>query len=92
MKYFPAGALHNETGKSAALVARVKSLVLFISKPESLNACYRRAKELTLTVDTCITHKSRETQRWLKADPKFSMIYKPVYSPWVNNPERYGAR
>lgn len=27
-------------------------------------------------------------QRWLKANPKFRVIYQPVYSPWVNHVER----
>ncbi|MBL2359271.1 IS630 family transposase, partial [Klebsiella pneumoniae] len=51
-------------------------------------ATSRRATTTTLTVDTSILNKSRETQRWLKANPKFRVIYQPVYSPWVNHVER----
>lgn len=41
-----------------------------------------------LIVDNDIIHKSRETQRWLKSNPKFRAIYLPVYSPWVTQGER----
>ena len=47
-----------------------------------------RAKTITLIVDNYIIHKSRETLRWLKANPKFRVIYQPVYSPWANRVER----
>ncbi len=53
-----------------------------------LKATYRRAKSVTLIVDNNIIRKSRETQRWLKGNPKFRVIYQPVYSPWVNHVER----
>ncbi|WP_112341518.1 Rpn family recombination-promoting nuclease/putative transposase [Shigella sonnei] len=46
------------------------------------------AKTITLIVDNYIIHKSRETQSWLKENPKFRVIYQPVYSPWVNHVER----
>ncbi|WP_241603481.1 transposase, partial [Rosenbergiella nectarea] len=39
-------------------------------------------------VDNYIIHKSRETLRWLKQNPKFRIICQPVYSPWVNHIER----
>lgn len=48
----------------------------------------RRVKTITLIVDNYIIQKSRETQQWLKANPKFRVIYQPVYSPWVNHVER----
>ncbi|HIB8418016.1 transposase [Escherichia coli] len=53
-----------------------------------LTAMYRRAKTITLIVDNYIIHKSRETQLWLKQNPKFRVIYQLVYSPWVNHVER----
>ncbi|MGU7404530.1 IS630 family transposase, partial [Salmonella enterica subsp. houtenae serovar 48:g,z51:-] len=31
---------------------------------------------------------SRETERWLKENPKFRVIYQPVYSPRMNHVER----
>lgn len=53
-----------------------------------MKATYRRAITITLIVDNYIIHKSRETLRWLKVNPKFRVIYQPVYSPWVNHVER----
>lgn len=67
---------------------RSKSSALFISLLKHLKATYRRAKTITIIVDNYIIHKSRETQYWLKQNPKFSVIYQPVYSPWMNHVER----
>ena len=87
-KYYLAGALHSGRGKVSYVGGNSKSSVLFISLLKHLKATYRRAKTITLIVDNYIIHKSRETQRWLKANPKFRVIYQPVYSPWVNHVER----
>ncbi|ARF52312.1 hypothetical protein DSJ_24000 (plasmid) [Pantoea stewartii subsp. stewartii DC283] len=65
-----------------------KGSSLFIRLLKHLKATYRRAKTITLIVDNYIIHKSRETLRWLKANPKFRVIYQPIYSPWVNHVER----
>ncbi len=61
---------------------------LFISLLKHLKATYRRAKSITLIVDNYIIHKSRETLRWLKVNPKFRVLYQLVYSPWVNHVEQ----
>ncbi|EBR5103395.1 hypothetical protein B2O45_25180, partial [Salmonella enterica] len=87
-KYYLAGALHSGTGKVSYVGGSSKSSALFISLLKHLKARYRRAKTITLIVDNYIIHKSRETQRWLEQNPKFSVIYQPVYSPWVNSVER----
>ncbi|MDU1922797.1 IS630 family transposase, partial [Enterobacter sp.] len=87
-KYCLAGALHSGTGKVSYVGGGSKSSQLFIKLLKHLKATYRRAKTLTIIVDNCIIHKSRETQRWLKRNPKFRVIYQPVYSPWVNHVER----
>ncbi len=87
-KYYLAGALHSGTGKVSHVGGNSKSSAPFICLLKHLKATYRRAKTITLIVDNYIIHKSRETQRWLKADPKFSVIYQPVYSPCVNHVER----
>ena len=87
-KYYLAGALHSGTGKVSYVGGNSKSSVLFISLLKHLKSTYRRAKTITLIVDNYIIHKSRETQRWLKQNPKFRVIYQPVYSPWVNHVER----
>ncbi|WP_223881515.1 transposase [Affinibrenneria salicis] len=83
-----AGALHSGTGKVSYVGGNSKSSVLFISLLKHLKASYRRAKTITLIVDNYIIHKSRETQSFLKANPKFRVIYQPVYSHWVNHVER----
>ncbi|GAB7600589.1 hypothetical protein OkiPb00131_45340 [Escherichia coli] len=87
-KYYLAGALHSGTGKVSYVDGNSKSSALFISLLKHLKLTYRRAKPITLIVDNYIIHKSRETQRWLKENPKFRVIYQPVYSPWVNHVER----
>jgi len=87
-KYYLAGALHSGTGKVSYVGGISKSSALFISLLKHLKSTYRRAKTITLIVDNYIIHKSRETQRCLKENPRFSVIYQPVYSPWVNHVER----
>lgn len=87
-KHYLAGALHAGTGRVSYVGSSSKSSALFISLLKHLKATYRRAKTITLIVDNYIIHKSRETQRWLKTNPKFTVIYQPVYSPWVNHIER----
>lgn len=78
-KYYLAGALHNGTGKISYLGSNSKSSVQFISLLKHLKATYHRAKTTTLTVDNYIIHKSRKTLCWLKSNPKFRVIYQPVY-------------
>lgn len=73
-KYCLAGALHSGTGKVSYVGGNSKSSVLFISLLKHLKASYRRVKTITLIVDNYIIHKSRETQLWLKKNPKFSVI------------------
>ncbi|PRD16947.1 IS630 family transposase [Pantoea coffeiphila] len=87
-KYYLAGAQNSGTGRVSYVGSSSKSSKLFISLLVHLRASYRRAKSITLIVDNYIIHKSHETQRWLKANPKFIVIYQPVYSPWVNHIER----
>ena len=55
---------------------------------ELINNAYRRAKSITLILDNYIIHKSKKAQRWLANNPKFIVLFQPVYSPWVNKIER----
>lgn len=90
-KFYLAGGLHNGTGKVSCVGGNSKcsvSSVLFISLLKHLKAGCRRTKTNMLIVDNYIIHKSRETQRWLKSNPKFRVIYQPVYSPWVTQGKR----
>ncbi|EJN6829952.1 transposase [Vibrio cidicii] len=43
---------------------------------------------ITLIVDNCVIHKSRKTQGWLKQNPKFLLLFQPMYWPWVNQMEK----
>ncbi|MEB5958185.1 IS630 family transposase [Escherichia coli] len=87
-KYYLAGALHSGTGKVSYVGGSSKSSALFMRLLEHLKATYRRAKTITLIVDNYIIHKSQQTLKWLKQNPKFRVIYQPRYSPWVNHVER----
>ena len=48
----------------------------------------RRARRIALIVDNAIVHKSSITQRWLANNPKFELLFQPVYHPWVKVIER----
>ena len=87
-KYYLAGALHAGNGKVSYVGSDSKSSDLFIAMLRKLRGQYRRARTITLIVDNYIIHKSRKTQRWLKANPKFRLVFQPVYSPWVNKIEK----
>ncbi|MBA2076749.1 hypothetical protein B1L08_20780 [Aeromonas veronii] len=39
---------------------------------------YRRGKTITLILDIYIIHKSKQTERWLKKNPRFCRIFQPV--------------
>ncbi|MCR2134153.1 IS630 family transposase [Salmonella enterica] len=65
-----------------------KSSDLFISLLETLRRTYRRAKTITLVADNYIIHKSRKVERWLEENPKFRLLFLPMYSPWLNPIER----
>ena len=60
---------------------------LFIQLMETLKRHYRRAKKIILVLDNYVIHKSQKTQLWLTNNPKFELLFQPVYSPWVNRIE-----
>jgi len=86
-KHYLAGALHAGTGRVDYVSGTHKNSGLFISLLCKLRSTYRSAKTITLIVDNYIIHKSKETLNWLGQNPKFIVIYQPVYSPWVNRIE-----
>ncbi|WP_390503157.1 IS630 family transposase [Vibrio harveyi] len=65
-----------------------KNSELFIAMMEKLKSQYHRAKTITLIMDKYIIHKSKKTQSWRKKNPKFVLLFQPVYSPWVNKIEK----
>ncbi|CQO84754.1 IS630 family transposase [Salmonella enterica] len=87
-KHYLAGALHSGTGRVHYLSGSSKSSDLFISLLETLRRTYRRAKTITLVADNYIIHKSRKVERWLEENPKFRLLFLPMYSPWLNPIER----
>ena len=70
-KHYLAGALHSGTGRVHYVSGGSKRSDLLINLLETLRRTYRRAKTIMLVVDNYIIHKSRKTQGWLKANPKF---------------------
>lgn len=87
-KHYLAGALHSGTGRVHYVSGSSKSSDLFISLLETLRRTYRRAKNITLVADNYIIHKSRKVERWLEENPKFRLLFLPMYSPWLNPIER----
>ncbi|ECX1157645.1 IS630 family transposase [Salmonella enterica subsp. enterica serovar Dublin] len=87
-KHYLAGALHSGTGRVHYVSGSSKSSDLFISLLETLRRTYRRAKTITLVADNYIIHKSRKVERWLEENPKFRLLFLPMYSLWLNPIER----
>lgn len=83
-KHYLAGALHSGTGKIHYVSGSSKSSDLFISLLEVSRRTYRRSKTITLVLDNYVIHKSRKVERWLEKNPKFRLLFLPVYSPWLN--------
>jgi transposase len=86
-KRYLAGALHSETGQVVWVEGERKNTFLFIRLLAALRKTYRRAKRLILVVDNYIIHKSHIAQCFLRHNPKFKLLFQPVYHPWVNKIE-----
>ncbi len=87
-KHYLAGVLHAKTGNVLYVSGFQKNSALFITMLEKLKRHYRRAKTITIILDNYIIHKSRQALLWLKKNPKFNLLFQPVYSPWVNVVEK----
>ena len=87
-KRYLAGALNTKTGKVVWVEAERKNSFLFIDLLLELRKRYRKAKTIRLIADNYIIHKSGITQHFLKHNPKFKLLFQPVYHPWVNEIER----
>ncbi|ENR3556342.1 IS630 family transposase, partial [Salmonella enterica] len=81
-------AARSSVGRWNYVSGSSKSSDLFISLLETLRRTYRRAKTITLVADNYIIHKSRKVERWLEENPKFRLLFLPMYSPWLNPIER----
>lgn len=87
-KRYLAGALHARTGRVLWREGASKNTDLFLSLLEHLRATYRRARRIVLIVDNYGIHKSRLARAWLAHNPKFELLFQPVYHPWVNDIEK----
>jgi hypothetical protein len=87
-KHYLARVLHAGNGRVLYVCGIKKNSSLFIAMLEKLRHHYRRAKTITLILDNNIINKSKQTERWLKKNPKCCLVFQPVYSPWVNHIER----
>ncbi|ETS33180.1 transposase [Photorhabdus khanii NC19] len=82
------GCLNAQTKEVTYVKGEKKNSDLFIRLLERLKYTYRQAKKLTLILDNYVIHKSCKVQNWLKKNPKFHLLFLPVYSPWLNKIER----
>ncbi|MCC7412023.1 MAG: IS630 family transposase [Gammaproteobacteria bacterium] len=87
-KHYLAGALHARTGRVVWVEHPRKNSELFLRLLEALRRTYRAARELVLILDNYIIHKSVPVRQWLADNPKFTLVFQPTYSPWVNRIER----
>ena len=87
-KRYLAGALNARSGKVIWAEGERKNSLLFIQLLHKIKRAYRRARRIVLIVDNFVIHKSHVTQRWLANNPKFELLFQPVYHPWVNKIER----
>jgi transposase len=87
-KHYVAGALNARTGRLIWTEYERKSTLLSLGLLHQLRRGYRAAKPIVLIADNYIIHKSEQTQRWLAQNPKFHILFQPVYHPWVNKIER----
>ena len=88
IKCYLAGALHAHTGKIVCVEGVRKNSDLFISLIKNIRRTYRATRRIILVLDNNNIHSSRKTTSFLKANPKFELLFQPVYHPWVNNIER----
>ena len=87
-KRYLAGALHARTGRVAYVEGTRKNSDLSLSLLEHLRQTYRAARQIVLTVDNYIIHKSRLAMAWLKHNPKFRLLLQPAYQASVNDIEK----
>jgi len=87
-KHYVAGALHAHTGRLVWVENERKNSNLFLKLLCALRHRYRRAHRVVLILDNYVIHKSEAVATWLAANPKFELLFQPVYYPWVNQIER----
>lgn len=89
VKRYLCGALHAQTKKVLWVEWERKNTDIFLLMMATLKRQYRRAKEIRLIVDNYKIHKSHKAHVFLKHNPKFKLLFQPVYHPWVNKIELF---
>jgi transposase len=87
-KHYVAGALHAHTGRLVWVEHERKTTALFVKLLNAVRRRYRRARRIVLIVDNYIIHKTDLVAQWLANNPKFELLFQPVYYPWINQIER----
>ena len=87
-KHYVAGALHAHTGRLVWVEHERKNTTVFLKLLDEMRRTYRRAQRIVLIVDNYGIHKSQAVTHWLERNPKFELLFQPVYHPWVNEIER----
>lgn len=92
-KRYLAGALDIVTGKIVHCIWYRKVTGLFLDLLKIIDESYGMEKytHIYLVADNYKIHKSKAVERWLKAHPRFEILYLPTYCPKANPIERaYG--
>ena len=87
-KHYVAGALHAHSGRLVWVEHEKKNTAVFLKLLNALRSAYRRAQRVVLILDNYIIHKTHAVAQWLATNPKFELLFQPVYYPWVNRIER----
>ena len=87
-KHYLAGVLHAGNGRVLLRQWDKEKLIAVYCHAGKAAPPLPTSQTITLILDNYIIHKSKQTERWLKKNPKFYLVFQPVYSPWVNHIER----
>lgn len=86
-KRYLAGALNARTGNVVWVEWPKKNSEIFLCLMAALRKRYRQAKTIRLIADNYIIHKSSMVSCFLQHNPKFKLLFQPIYHPWVNRIE-----
>lgn len=87
-KRYLCGALNATTGVVKWVEWEKKNAEIFIRMLAELRRCYRQARRITIILDNYVIHKSWMARCFLEHNPKFKLLFQPVYHPWVNEIEK----
>jgi transposase len=87
-KHYVAGALHARSGRLVWVEHEKKNTALFMKLLTALRRSYRRAQNIVLILDNYSVHKTDAVAQFLTRNPKFQLLFQPVYYPWINRIER----